>query len=119
MSQAMKGLACGTNIGGAAASNVKGGAMGGCRHRKGDAALYGYTTVKTHQFQRNLPLIMIHGDDAVDLAGLGFQKHRIRGPGTIDIQLLVLQILDGWADDLDLLHAEIAIVAGMRIERGN
>ena len=66
-----KGFACGPNIGGATAGNVKGGAMRRCCHREGNAPLNRYTAIKSHQFQRNLALVVIHGDDAVNLASLG------------------------------------------------
>ena len=64
--------------------------MGRGGYRKGNPALNRDTAIKAHQLKRNLPLIMIHGDDAIYLACLGFQKDSVRWPGPVHIDLFCL-----------------------------
>jgi hypothetical protein len=70
----------------ALAGNVKGGAMRrrGDRHRQ--SALHGDATLKSQQLDRDLSLVVIHGDDAVQGAVARFEKNRVGGIGALDRQ---------------------------------
>jgi hypothetical protein len=62
---------------------------------------------------------MIHGQHRVKAALDGAEEHGVGGIGSIDVPSASRRFLDGGADDLDLLPAEIAAVAGVRIESGH
>jgi hypothetical protein len=58
-------------------------------------------------------LVVVHGQHGVELAGLGAHEHRVSRIGAVGRQAFRLCLLYCRLDDVDLLAAEIAAVAGV------
>ena len=99
------------------ARNVECGTVCGCRDGHGKPSQHRHAAIKSHQFQRDLALIVIHGDYRVDLAALRFQEHRVRWPWAVNSELPPREILHRRTDYVDFLSPEIPAVAGMGIQR--
>ena len=99
--------------------DVEGGAMGRCRYGDGQAAGDDHTALKAHQLDRDLSLVVIHGDHGVDLAAFGFEKDRVRGPWIGNTHLPPAGTFNRGLEYINLFAAELAIVARMRIKRGD
>ena len=66
-----------------------------------------------------MTLVVVHGDDGVKVTGSGAQEDRIGRDGAGDVQALGAQTSDGGLDELLLLGAEQAVLAGVRVEPGD
>src|SRR5690606_28758072 len=67
----------------------------------------------------DLSLVMVHGQDGVEGAGPGAQEDGIGWEGSVGGDAAGLGLLDGRGDDVDLLAAEVAAIAGVRVEAGD
>ena len=96
--------------------NVECGAMcrGGNRNRQ--ATGNSYTTLKSHQLNGDLPLVMIHGDNGVDFASLGFEKNRIGWPGSGYVHLSFLTVFYHRFDYINLLAAKFSVVTRVGVQ---
>ena len=63
-----------------------------------------------------MPLVVIHGDDAVELAALARTNSVSLGSGPVDVDAGGSGAVDRRRDDVALLVAEQAAVAGVGIE---
>src|SRR4051812_18349018 len=66
-----------------------------------------------------MALIVIHGDDALELAASGADEKRVAGDWAGDGDTLRFRLMDGRLNNRSLLVAKKAAVAGVRIERGD
>ena len=73
------------------------------------------TSVETVQFDRNMALIVIHGDDQVELTVPGARKNGIGRIGAGGIDTLGSRLADGGRDLLDFFAPKEAMLARMRI----
>ena len=71
------------------------------------------------QLERDVSLVMIHCDDAVELAALRLHEQRVAGQRTGDVNPGLFGLFDGGLEDFYLLSAKEAPIAGVRIERCN
>ena len=106
----------GTCVGAALACDVKGGSVPrrGPYDRQTDGDIDCF--IKSHHFDRDQSLIVIHRDNAIIVALNGVIKQRICRvwAAAIDPRLLCQQ--DGRFDDPLLFVAELTVFAGMRIQ---
>ena len=72
---------------------------------------------EAEQLDRDVALVVIHGDHGVELLRPQFHEDGVAGHRPVDIIALLAQALDGRFDDIDVLPSEQAAFAGMRIER--
>ena len=68
------------------------------------------------QLDRDMALVVIHGDHGVELLGAQFHEDSVAGHWPVDVVPLLAETLDGRFDDIDVLAAEQAAFAGMGIE---
>src|SRR3954468_22408651 len=66
-----------------------------------------------------MALIVIHGDDALELAARGADEKRVAGNWAGDGDTLRFRLIDGRLNNRSLFVAKKAAVAGVRIERGD
>ena len=75
---------------------------------------------ETNQFQRDLALIMIHGNHAVKLfLNQSLVEHDIRRIWAGSIDAFLLCPLDSRTDDINFLTSAVPILTAMRIQRSN
>src|SRR3984957_17479362 len=72
---------------------------------------------EAEQLDRDVALVVVHGDHGVELLRAQLHKHGVAGHGPVNIKALLAQPLDGRFDDIDVLPSEQAAFARMRIER--
>ncbi|MGY4409415.1 hypothetical protein ACVWW4_001151 [Bradyrhizobium sp. LB7.1] len=87
------------------------------RERK--AAEQRHAAIETHQLHRDLALVVIHRQHRIEGAALGAQEHGVGGKRSLHGDAIALAGCDDRRNNIDLLTAEIASVAGMRIEPGD
>ena len=88
--------------------------------RDREAACNGNTALETNQFQRDLALIMIHGNHAVKLfLNQSLVEHDIRRIWAGSIDAFLLCPLDSRTDDINFLTSAVPILTAMRIQRSN
>ena len=90
--------------------------MGGRADREREAADQRDAAVEAHQLHGDLTLVVVHGENGIEVAVLGPQEHRVRRERPLDREPLGSGLLDRRLDDVDLLATEIAAVARMRVE---
>ena len=73
--------------------------------------------LEAQQLDRDMPLIVIHGDDGVVLAGAQLDEDGVAGDRADDIEPVFDRLGDRRRGNVDILPAEQAAFAGMRIER--
>ena len=78
-----------------------------------------HAAVEAAQLGRDLPLVVIHGDDAVIFAGEGLDIDGVGRKWPLAIDTRFCRRANGRADQIDLLPAEEAVFTGMGIECGN
>ena len=66
-----------------------------------------------------MPLIVIHGDDAIEGAGVSAGKERVSWPGTGCVDSLSSRGIDSWTNDPLFLIPKEAAIAGMGVEGGD
>ncbi len=102
------------------AGDVVGGAVRGRADRKREAAHQRDAAIETHQLHRDLALVVIHRHDRVEVAASRAHEHRVgRERARRRATPSRARRFDGRRDDVDLLAAEVAAVAGVRIEPGD
>ena len=69
--------------------------------------------------QRDVALVMVHGNNAVELTALSLGEDTVGRYGTVNIEVAAFQFLDGRNDFLSLLPAEHTVFAAMRIQTGH
>ena len=88
--------------------------------RNREAACNGNTALETNQLQRDLALIMIHGNHAVKLfLNQSLVEHDIRRIWAGSIDAFLLCPLDSRTDDINFLTSAVPILTAMRIQRSN
>ena len=88
--------------------------------RDREASCNGNTALETNQFQRDLALIMIHGNHAVKLfLNQSLVEHDIRRIWAGSIDAFLLCPLDSRTDDINFLTSAVPILTAMRIQRSN
>jgi hypothetical protein len=75
--------------------------------------------VHSQQLERDVPLIVVHRHDAIELASRGTDHERIAGQRAAEIESLAPAALDCRGEPIDLLVAKQALLAAVRIERGD
>ena len=71
---------------------------------------------KFSHLERDVPLVMIHGHDPIEVAAFGAGENRIWGNGAADVPPTCPRLLYRWADLMNLFIAEQPMLAGMGIE---
>ncbi|KAG1605940.1 hypothetical protein G6F46_013354 [Rhizopus delemar] len=107
----LEGLPGGLHVGAALARDVVSGAV----RRRGDgdrqAALHRHPAREAQQLDRDLTLVVVHGDDRLELAGLRSQEDGVGGERSLHGQPLLVQLAHGGRDNVDLFAAARAAVA--------
>ena len=62
---------------------------------------------------------MIHGDHGIELAVAAAQKHRVRRPRPIDIDLQASRFFDGRRQNIDLFGTKVPTITRMRVQGGD
>ena len=75
--------------------------------------------VESEQLDRNVALIVEHGDDGVELLRAQLDEHGVSRNRPGDVVALVDVLLDDRRDDQVVFLAEDAAFAGVRVERGD
>ena len=114
-----QGLVEGLRTGYALADDVEGGAVGRGSDGRGQAGVDGDAAFEAKQLYGDLALVVIHGDDAVELAAAGAQEDGVGRVGAGGGDVLFLGGFDGGTDDIDLFAAEEAAFAGVGVETGH
>ena len=65
----------------------------------------------------DVPLVVVHGHHGVEITPEGIQVKCVVGERSVGVEALRLRHLDRGADDADLLVAEEAVLARVRVER--
>ena len=73
--------------------------------------------VEAEQLDRDLSLVVIHADRAVVVTVADLEVERVGGERPLAGDLQALRLPDRRGDDLDLLAADVAALAGVGIER--
>ncbi len=58
--------------------------------------------VKSHQLQRDVPLVVIEGNDKIKLTLIHPMEHSVGRNGTRDIETFILGLTNSWRDFLSL-----------------
>src|SRR5215813_9908412 len=105
-------------IGDAAACDVERGAVIDRRtdDRQPERDVDGST--EREQLDRNQPLVVITGDDDVELAARGADEHGVAGPRPGDVDAASPCGFDRGTEDAFVFSADHAVLAGVRIEPG-
>ena len=72
--------------------------------------------VEAGELRRDMALVVVHGNHGVEVARGGAQEDGVRRDRARDVPALGAQLLDGRLDQLGLLGAEQAVLAGVRIQ---
>src|SRR5258708_25396761 len=86
--------------------------------RKGEAAEERDAAIETHQLHRDLALIVVHREYRIERAAFGAKEDGIGRERPFDTDAVPLACLHHPRADLDLLAAEIAAFARVRVEPG-
>ena len=78
-----------------------------------------HTAIETHQLHRDLALVVVHRQHRIKRAAFGAKEDGIGREWPFDTDAVPLACLHRRRNHVDLLAAEIAAVAGVRIEPGN
>ena len=106
-------------IGHPLADDVEGRAVRGRREDRLQPGCDGDAFVEAKELRRNLTLVVIHHHDPVELPSFRPQKDRVRGQWSGGGDALPFELLERRTDDADLLVAEQAVLAAMRVQRGH
>ena len=87
--------------------------------RKREAAQDRHPAIEAHQLHRDLALVVIHRQHRIERAILGAQENGVGRKRPFRRYSLSPAGHHGGFDHIDLLAAEIATVAGMRVEPGH
>ena len=98
------------------ARDVIGGAVAAGDHRHGLAAGDGDAAVEALELQCDLALVVVHGDHTVEVAVEGLDEQDVGGEGTHGVHAVLLGLLDGGADHIDLLPAAQPALAAVGIQ---
>ena len=110
----------GRGIGEAFAGDGEGGAMvrAGAGFWQAEGDVHG--VVEIEQFERDEPLIVIHGDDGIEVAAGGIAEDGVgHGGAGEDGGSGFVQTVDGGLDDADFLVAEGSVFTGVGVESCN
>ena len=77
------------------------------------------TPREAQQLDRDLALVVIHGDDGLELAGLGLQEDGVGRKRPLHRQAFLVQFAHRRRDDVDFLATAGAAIAAMRVEGGH
>ena len=76
--------------------------------------------VEIEEFEGDEALVMIHGEDGVEISEGGFAENGVRDGGTGEAgDLLAVEGFDGGSDDALFLVAEGPVLAGVGVEAGD
>ena len=75
--------------------------------------------LEAEQLDRDVPLVVIHRDHGVILPGAQLHEHGVAGHGPDHVEAVGDGLRDRRRGNVDILPAEQAALAGMRIERGD
>lgn len=81
----------------------------GAHDRQAEADVHAH--IKPDHLDRDVGLIVIHGDYGVELAAVGTSEDGIGRPGAGEIEAAGSGCFDGWGEDRGLLSAEQAVLA--------
>ena len=85
----------------------------------GQPALHRHAAREAQQLDRDLALVVIHGDDGLELAGLGLQEDGVGRKRPLHRQAFLVQFAHRRRDDVDFLATAGAAIAAMRVEGGH
>ena len=108
-------LSC-AHVGDALPRNVISSAVRRRSDRDRQAALNRNTALESHQFHRDLALIVIHGDDSVVVTIFCTHEDRVSRERPIDCNSTRLRQRNTGRDDVYFLRAIVTAIAIMRIE---
>ncbi len=91
------------------------GRAGRDRHRQ--PAVERDAALEAQELHRDLALVVVHRDHGVVVAIARRDEHRVGGQRPVGVDALAARTRDGRRDHVDLLAAERAAVAGVRIQR--
>ncbi|CXA36431.1 Uncharacterised protein [Salmonella enterica subsp. enterica serovar Typhi] len=74
-----------------------------------------HAIIKAKQFQRDMPLVMIHRHHHIILSLISLEKYSIRRARPINVHTFCAGIGNGWRQDTRLFIAKQTILARMRI----
>src|SRR5205823_4008289 len=106
-------------VGNAAASDVVGGTVRGRGDRHRQSAKHRHAAFESQKLERDLALVVVHAEHRVELAASRRDPDGIGREGALDRMAVLPALLDRRGDDVDLLAAEYAALARMRIEPRN
>lgn len=96
---------------------VKRGPVRGCSDGDRQSTLNGNTAIKGEELHSDLALIMVHGQDAVEM--LPLEEYGVTGKRALDIDALLPGGLDCWPDVVNFLAPECSVFAIVWIERAD
>src|SRR5262249_46832428 len=105
--------------GGAFSDDVERGSMGRRGEDRVEACGDRDAAVEATQLGRDLPLVVVHGNDAVIFAGEGLDVDRGGGKWSLAVYARACRRANRGADQIDLLAPEEPILSRMWIESGN
>ncbi len=106
----------GADVGAALAGDVVGRAMRGRGDGDGQAALHRHALGEAHELDRDLALVVVHGDDGIELSVTRLQEDGVGRERSGDVQAFGLECTHRRFDDLDLLASAGAAVPAVRGE---
>ena len=98
------------------AGDVVAGAVGGAGADVGQAGGVVDALGEGHQLEGDETLVVVEGQDAVELVEFAAAEEAVAGEGTIGEDAVGLGLVDDGTDDLEVEVADDAVVAGMGVE---
>jgi len=111
--------ACGADPCDSFSSDVVGRSVGRRAYRKRKATKQRHATIETHQFHRDLALVMIHCQHGVECAAFCAQEYGIRGKRAFRRDPVSAGLFHRGSNRVDLFPPEISAIAGMGVEAGD
>ena len=82
-----------------------------------EASGHRHAAIEATELGRDLSLVVVHREHAVEFAAEGLEEHGVRGIRPFARDAALRRFCDGRRDDLDLLPSEQAALACVRIQR--